>query len=177
MVRLCLLRHANSTWNRTDTDDFQRPLDRQGQNAASAMAAFLAETQSAPDLILCSAAKRTRETLAQVLSHLEDDCAIRIERRLYLACTGKLLERLQSVDTAVGKVMLIAHNPGLHELAMLLAKSGDPADLTSMRTNFPAGATAELAFDGIGWHDIAPETGRLLAFVAPSALLAARQSV
>ena len=118
MKTLFLLRHAKSSWSEPGLADFNRPLNERGRRAAPLIARYLAHCGLLPDLILCSAAQRTRETLALMLpGGLACDAVLRIESGLYGADAATLLRRLKRIETEVDCVLLIAHNPGLEDLA------------------------------------------------------------
>jgi phosphohistidine phosphatase len=118
-----------------------------------------------PDLVLCSSAVRARQTLDAVLPALGDP-AIEIESALYTFSGRVLADRLRAVPADVACVMLVGHNPAIHELALTLAGSGER--LGELRAKYPTGALA-----GIDVAD-RPATGsgagRLLAFVTPREL-------
>src|SRR5262245_58948257 len=123
MQRLYLLRHAKSSWKDPDLADHDRPLARRGRRASGAIAAYLRERDIEPELVLCSSARRTRETLER-LEPVLGSPAVRIEPELYAAGASALLERLRRVPDAVGSVMLIGHNPGMEDLAIDVARPG-----------------------------------------------------
>ena len=166
-MRLWLLRHAKSSWDRPGLDDRERPLTRRGERAAALLRAYLEAEEIRPDLVLCSSALRTRETLAQILPALGTELTIRIEPRLYGADPAELLEVVCGVRDA-GGVLLIGHNPGMQELAIALASRGDR--LGVLTTKFPTGALAEISLpDGV-WSDIGEGSGELTRFVTPREL-------
>lgn len=167
MLHLYLFRHAKSSRISKGIEDFDRPLNARGRTAATRMADHMARAGIAPDLILCSAARRARETLARTIPAFGQDCAIRIERRLYLADSAMLLDRVQSLPAGSARCMLIGHNPGLHQLARLLASDGAADAMDSLRTGFPTGAIAEIAFALRRWDEIAPGAGLLQCFMTP----------
>src|SRR5258708_3490962 len=121
MKELLLLRHAKSSWAEPGRDDFERPLNRRGRRPAAQMGSWLTEQGLQPKLVLCSAARRTRETLDLLHDALGTRVPLHIEPGLYLADAPALLARVQHVDAAVPSVLVIAHNPGLQELACELA--------------------------------------------------------
>jgi phosphohistidine phosphatase len=166
MHRLLLLRHAKSSWDDPSLADRDRPLAPRGHRAAARMANHLRSDVPRPDLVLCSPALRTRETLDR-MSNAFGDAEVVVDDELYGAGEGELLERLRAVDDRFETVAVIGHNPGIHDLAIALAGSG--ADLDRMEAKFPTGALAVLAFDG-SWRDVSPGGGRLEAFVTPKDL-------
>jgi phosphohistidine phosphatase len=163
--RLYLLRHAKSSWDEPGLADRDRPLAPRGERASKVMAEHLRDEGIAPQLVLCSPSKRTRETLARL--GLEEGSEVRFEDELYAASAGDMLEVLQGVPDEVESVMVIGHNPGMEGLALELAAGGD--DLDRMREKFPTAALAALAFDG-AWSELAPGGAELVSFVEPKEL-------
>jgi phosphohistidine phosphatase len=167
MKRLFLLRHAKSSWDDPGLADHDRPLAPRGERAAKVIARYLREERIAPDLVLCSSSRRTRETLDRIAPALGDEVRVEIERELYAASADRLLERLRAVDDDVESVMLIGHNPGIEQLALTLA--GDGEKLADVRRKYPTAALATLEFDG-RWSALEPGTARLADFVKPKQL-------
>ena len=164
MKRLHLLRHAKSSWDEPKLADRERPLAPRGRKASKVIAGHLRDEGIAPDLVLCSPSKRTRQTLQR----LELDAAVvRFEDELYAASAGELLAVLNGIGDDVGSAMLIGHNPGIQDLALQLAGSG--SDASAMRAKFPTAALATLAFSG-SWRELAPGGASLVAFVKPKQL-------
>ena len=172
MKTILLLRHAKSAWSDARLDDHDRPLNGRGERAARVVADHLARLGPRPDLILCSTAVRTRQTLMPLLKRLADPAPpISLEDRLYLAAEDTLLNRLRLVPDEVSTVLLIAHNDGIARLAELLAGSG-PADLLAkLREKYTTGALATLRTPDGPWCDLAPGSAELVAFVRPRDLM------
>ena len=163
-----LLRHAKSAWGNVGQDDHDRPLNRRGERAAQAMAGHLAASGPRPDLILCSTAVRTRQTLAPLLEALGAPVPpISLEKELYLASEDALLERLRTLPEEVRTVMLIGHNDGIGYLAGALAGFGPAAALADLRDKYPTGALTTLRLPRGRWSDLAPGACELLAFAKP----------
>lgn len=168
MKTLLLLRHAKSAWNDPRLDDHERPLNRRGERAAKAMADHIARQGPRPDLILCSTAMRTRQTLAPLLKRLDGPAPpISLEKGLYLASEDALLARLQTVADDVRTVLLIGHNDGIGQLAADLTADGPPGAVAALRAKFPTGALASLRAPAGPWSDLKPGSAKLLAFVRP----------
>ena len=161
-----LLRHAKSSWAQAGTADFDRPLAPRGEQAALRIAAHLRANAITPDLVLCSSARRTQRTLALVRTVWPDDTEVLVEEGLYGATASELIERLRSLNDDVTSVVVIGHNPGLHDLALRLAGSGDEALIDDLSTNLPTGALATLTVDG-AWKALDRGTARLAGFVVP----------
>lgn len=171
---LHLVRHAKSSWNETGGGDHERPLAPRGRKAAPAMARWMAENGVAPSLILVSTARRCQETLALMRPCFPGRPQVMTESGLYLASAEDLLARLRRIDRGCDEAMLIGHNPGLHDLALLLAGHGAAADLAALAVKFSTGALASLSFDGEGrgedWSALARGGLRLIRFVRPGDL-------
>jgi phosphohistidine phosphatase len=163
--RLYLLRHAKSSWDEPGLADRDRPLAPRGERALKVMAKHLGDEGIAPELVLCSPSRRTRETLERL--GLGKGTEVRIEDELYAASAGELLDALHEVPDEVESVMLIGHNPGMERLALELAAGG--GELDRMREKFPTAALATLEFGG-GWKDLAPGAAELVSFVKPKEL-------
>ena len=141
MLTLSLFRHAKSSWANPGQQDFDRPLNERGLDAAPRMGAFMAEHGIAPDLILCSPSVRTRQTLDLVLPHFSPRPRSSTRTRSILALPPTLLKRVRKLEADVRHAMIVAHDPGLHRLAMELPGSGDPDVLQALAQKFPtAGA-------------------------------------
>jgi phosphohistidine phosphatase len=149
MKQLYLLRHAKSSWKDTSLPDHDRPLAGRGRRAAKAIARHLREQRIEPELVLCSTARRARETLERLEPALGTP-SVQVEGDLYAASAPQLLERLRNVPDKVESVMLIGHNPGLQELALDLARAS-PA-VRDVATKYPTAALATLAFPAWSWQ-------------------------
>jgi phosphohistidine phosphatase len=164
MKHLFLLRHAKSSWDDPTLADHDRPLAPRGRRAAKVMAEHLERKRIAPELVLCSPARRTRETLARIERGLGGKTDVRIDSELYAVSAAALLEVLHEVPDEVESVMLIGHNPGIQDLALSLARAG--SEVSRVRSKFPTAALATLQFNG-GWHELAPGRAELVSFVKP----------
>jgi phosphohistidine phosphatase len=157
------MRHAKAVPEDRD-GDAERPLAKRGRKAAAAMGDYLAGLKPRPGLVLCSAAQRTRETLDEVMPSLDPAPEVLYEDRLYLASASRLIERLQHLPESAGSVLLIGHNPGLHQLAMTLAANGE-----TLAEGFPTAALAVLRFGG-AWEALRPHDAKLVDYQTPKSL-------
>jgi phosphohistidine phosphatase len=162
--RLALLRHAKSSWNDPDLDDHDRPLNGRGRRAAAQMGRYLQQRGIAPAVVLCSSAVRTRQTLE--LLELAGEPRVLYETELYGASAGELLRRLRRLDDTVPSVLLIGHNPGMHDLAVALTGDHDGAAIA----DFPTAALAELSAPIARWPDLEPGTATLERLITPKDL-------
>ena len=143
--QLVLVRHAKSSWEDPAVADHDRPLANRGRKALGRMSAHLEDEHIRPDVVLCSSARRTRETLDGIRPSLGKHVRIEIENGLYDAGLDDLLTRLQTIDDSTRSVLVIGHNPGLAELVELLS-AHDPAP--SDPHEVPTGAIAVFTFAG-----------------------------
>jgi phosphohistidine phosphatase len=164
------MRHAKSSWADESQDDHDRPLDQRGERAASLMGAFLAQSGLEIDLVLCSTATRSRQTALRLarLAALPEPI---FERSLYLASASALLERLVRCPESASGVLLIGHNPGLADLAAILAGRGSADDLDQLTRKFPTAALAIFTTDSSGWAGLGPGSATLERFVRPKQLV------
>jgi phosphohistidine phosphatase len=176
MLTLALLRHAKSSWADARLDDFARPLARRGQEAAPLIGRYIAQSGLQPELVLCSAAVRTRETVDLVLKELQAPPKVLYKRCLYLATATAMLERIRQVGDQVGRLIIVGHNPGLQALGLSLVGQGRSDDITGLATRLPTGGMAVIAFGADSWADVRPASGRLEQFVTPKGLAAALEA-
>jgi phosphohistidine phosphatase len=167
MKRLYLLRHAKSSWDDPTLADEDRPLAPRGRRAAKVMAKHLRSEGVAPELVLCSPSRRTRQTLKRIAPDLGKSADVQIEPELYSASSAALLEVLHEGPEEVESVMLIGHNPGIQDLALSLAGAG--SEITRVKGKFPTAALATLELAG-SWHELAPGSAELMSFVKPKEL-------
>jgi phosphohistidine phosphatase len=117
--------------------------------------------------VLCSSATRTRETFTLVQPAFAD-APIQVEEDLYAVSGDALLERLRTVPDEVDSVLLIGHNPGLHDLALALASAG--AELDRLEAKLPTGGFVTLAIPRSPWSDLGRGDAELVGYVVPKQL-------
>ena len=166
MLRLYFLRHAKA---KTDADltDIDRPLAERGRLDAAQMASRLTDWAEGPNLVLCSAAQRARETLASIIPSLNGNILINIEVRLYTFDPTEVLGRLAEIPQSNATVLLIGHNPALEIATKFLTAGSSPAAMHQLNTKFPPCALATLQFNTDSWPAIGAKTGRLVRFSTP----------
>lgn len=166
---LYLLRHAKSSWDAPELADIDRPLAGRGRRDAEAIATYLRDQEIVPALILCSPARRARQTLKPLKQRLSGSRVV-IEDALYAASADRLLRRVREIEDEVPSALLIAHEPGIRQLALLLAPKGAGKALARVQEKFPTGAVAALAFSSEPWNALAPGDAELRWFVRPKEL-------
>jgi|ERR1044071_595013 phosphohistidine phosphatase len=156
MKKLLLLRHAKSSWEDTSLPDFERPLNERGLRAAPLVGKFMREQKIRPDLVICSPAKRTRETIALVLEAAGIEPEVRYDERIYEASVTSLLEIISQIEDDKAEVMLVGHNPGFENLL---------ERLTNESIRMPTATLACIALNAERWREAAPNGGQLERFV------------
>jgi phosphohistidine phosphatase len=173
MKTIFLLRHAKSDWGNPALKDHERSLNERGQEAAPRMAEYIKSKRYKPDIVLCSAARRTVETYDLVKSAL-GDAPVKFEESLYLAEMRNLIERINWLDDALTSVLMIGHNPGLEQLANVLTRSPEKEDEEKlhkrMRDKFSTASFVVIKMPVDAWRDVKPGIGKLKDFMRPKDL-------
>jgi phosphohistidine phosphatase len=168
MLTLSLLRHAKSSWKDPTLPDHIRPLNTRGKAEAPVMGKEIAKHRFDPDLVLCSTARRTRDTLQLVLPELKTAPKIIYEDGLYHGTPAELLYRLQEVAAGVGQVLLVGHNPELQAFALNLVGSGSKQLKDRLEAKLPTAGLVVLRFRVGAWKDVTTHSGKLELFLTPS---------
>ena len=165
--RLYVLRHAKSSWDDPTQRDEDRQLAPRGKRAVKLLAEYVERNGIRPELVLCSPARRTLETLSGV-SPTGDAM---IEPELYTATVGELIERFRRLPPETRSAMVIGHNPAMQMLVLRLVRpTPDPdARLADVRRKFPTGALATLSF-AAPWQELSAGCAELSDYVRPKAL-------
>jgi len=162
-----LLRHAKSDW--PDVPDRDRPLAKRGQRDAPVIGRWLHDQGYQPEIVICSAAVRTRETWDLVAPELGRSPSVTFEPRAYAASALTLLYLVRELPADCQAALLIGHNPGVSELASTLIESAGDDTPGTPGLRFPTAAVAVLDFPG-DWADLAPGRAHLLDFTTPADL-------
>ena len=173
MRRLILLRHSTAERAEPGRSDQERALTPQGGTDAATVGAYLANHSFRPDQVLVSPSVRTRETWQQIAAALRTAPDAAFDERIYNATTQTLFNVVAETPDTVGAVLLLGHNPGLHELAMLLVATGDIDTRERLRENFPTSGIAVIDFALDSWSKLHSRSGRLERFVSPKAIVSA----
>jgi phosphohistidine phosphatase len=172
MRRLMLFRHAKSDRNQPGKGDHERVLNARGSKDAPLMGAYLSHHGFVPDLALVSTAARTQETWALAAKALPKT-ALRLEERLYEASNQTVLELIMGVDAKVKSLILVGHNPSIHDVAASLVGTGDLEARQRLQEKFPTAGIAIIDFAIEDWRKLRAASGRLERFVSPRMLAAA----
>ncbi len=169
MRRLLLLRHAKAVPHSAETD-LERVLTKRGLDDALAMGEWIRSSGLIPDAAVVSHARRTRQTLSQVLEAVGKHVPVFLEPRLYHADPATLLEELHTAPDHVHTLLVVGHNPGISELAHYLTGSGEASQLAHLAQGFPTAALAVIDFEMNTWAQASPYAGRLKEYVTPATL-------
>ncbi|MFD5125698.1 SixA phosphatase family protein [Streptomyces sp. NPDC058385] len=165
-LRLIVLRHAKAAWP-DGVSDFDRPLAPRGRRDAPAAGRRLREAGWIPDMVICSPARRTRETFELVAPELAPSPAVTYDPRAYEASGSQLLTVLRDVPSRCRTLLLVGHSPGVQDLTLALARgAAADEDLARARGKFPTSAIAVLALPG-PWQLLAPASCLLVGFAVP----------
>ena len=174
MRRLMLLRHAKTEHDAPSGRDQDRRLDERGRINAAEIGGWIGRHPPFPDLVLVSPAIRAHQTWEiawEAMKKLVPQPRVELLPELYGADPSQLLQTIRAASSADPKaLMLVAHNPGMHELALALAGSGDAAGRAALADNLPTSGLALFDFPIDDWADVAFRRGRLVSFVSPKLL-------
>jgi phosphohistidine phosphatase len=174
MHRLMLLRHAKTEHDAPSGRDLDRRLDKRGRDDAAEIGDWIGRHPPFPDLVLVSSAIRAHQTWEiawEAMRDLVPEPQVELLPELYGADPAELLHIIRHASSAnPQRLMLVGHNPGMHELALALAGSGDAAGRKSLADNLPTSGLAILDFDVEDWRKVAFRHGRLVQFVSPKLL-------
>ena len=171
-LRLILFRHGKAVRGQPGERDFDRGLEPRGMTDSEKIGAFLTRHGLLPEKIIVSPAVRTRDTWARAALTCPEAPAPVQEPRLYDAKADTILKIVKETAHA-SQVLVVGHNPGLHELATMLIASGDIESRERLSENLPTAGLVVIGFAADSWSKVHPRSGRLELFVVPRMLDAA----
>jgi phosphohistidine phosphatase len=172
MRRLILLRHAKTERAEPGERDRDRKLTKRGRADAATIGAYMARHGLVPDLALVSPARRTEETWEILAAAFAKAPRHSNEERIYNASTEGLIELIGETRSAQS-LLVVGHNPGLHDAAMQLIVSGDVEMRGSLSEKLPTSGLVLIEFALDDWSRLHRQSGRLDRFVTPRQLAAA----
>lgn len=175
MRRLMLLRHAKTESQAASGRDQDRRLAERGQRDAAEMGDWIATHPPVPEAVLVSHAVRARQTWDIAWQAMKGRVAapeVETLAELYGADPAQILETIRTATAPANprRLLLVGHNPGMHEAALMLMGSGDRAGAKALADNLPTAGLAILDFDVKDWGDVAYRRGKLVLFVSPKLL-------
>lgn len=174
MRRLMLLRHAKTETDSPSGQDHDRRLDDRGRSDAAEIGHWIAHNPPFPNLVFVSSAVRAQQTWSLVWEAMKDRVpppGVETVGAIYGAEPAELLQVVRmAADSDPRRLMLVGHNPGMHELALMLTGHGEKAARKGLQENLPTSGLAVLDFDTEDWKDVAFRHGTLALFVSPKLL-------
>lgn len=168
VLKLMLLRHAKSSWGEPDIDDRDRKLSGRGKAAAQAMGRVMRQRDLLPELVLCSPARRARDTWSIVAEELKSAPKALFEEDAYdFGNGGRLAELIRAKGKSARSLLVIGHNPSIEGLAHRLVGTGDPILAERLKKKYPTGALAVFDGDLPNWSAFSEEAFVLTHFIRP----------
>lgn len=161
MLNLYLLRHAKSSWDNPGLADFDRPLNERGKRAAPFMGEVFSARNCPVDLVICSPAKRTRQTADLFMKAAKLKAAVDFEDGIYEASCRNLVNILKRQESGQKNILMIGHNPGFGELLSYF---------TQAREHFPTASLAHITFKCDDWINVNSDSGNFEWILRPKEL-------
>jgi phosphohistidine phosphatase len=181
MRRLFLLRHAKTERDSPSGLDRDRRLDTRGREDAPEIGGYMSDHKLVPDLALISPATRTRETWQLLAPALKAEVKAEFIGDLYGADAREVLQIVRAAsgradDRDLRSIMVVGHNPGLHELSFELIGKAKAEDREALQENLPTSGLTVFKFAIDNWNDVSVRHGTLERFVSPRRLKLQRES-
>jgi phosphohistidine phosphatase len=170
MRRLMLLRHAKAERSLPGEQDRERGLIERGRNEASLIGGYMVTHAFTPERVLVSPAVRTQETWRCASATFRPAPAAMTVERLYDASAPAILAAIKEAPATANTLLVIGHNPGVHELAVLLIASGDIQTREQLREKLPTCGLVIVDFAIEEWARLHSHSGRLERFITPKSL-------
>jgi len=170
MRRLLLFRHAKAEQSEPGMEDRARKLIDRGRKDAAKVGAYMASHGLIPDRVIASPSTRTLETWKSVASAFRSPPAAAAVERLYDATAHSILMSVKEAAAAAHTLLVVGHNPGLQDLAVMLIASGDVQARERLREKLPTSGLVIIDFAFDDWGKLHPQCGRLERFVTPKSL-------
>jgi phosphohistidine phosphatase len=173
MRRLILFRHAKTEPSEPGLEDRARVLVERGRRDAAKIGAYMKSHALVPDRVVISPAARTQETWKITATAFRPAPGAASADQLYDATPHAIFAVIKDAPTAAHTLMVVGHNPGLHEVALMLIASGDIDARERLREKLPTAGLVIIDFAFDDWSKLHPQSGRLERFVSPKSLEAA----
>lgn len=171
--RLLIFRHAKAERSIAGAVDRDRPLTAQGRKDAARIGAYMADRALLPDRVLISPALRVQETWTYAAKAFRRAPTAGSVERLYDAAPHTILAVIKQIPASAHTALLVGHNPGLHEVALMLVTAGDGEARKRLQEKLPTAGLVIIDFAIDDWCRVHPRSGRLEQFVTPKSLNAA----
>ena len=154
-------------------EDRARALIERGRRDAVKIGAYMASHALVPDRVVISPAARTQETWKFTATAFRPAPGAMTEEKLYDATPHAIFAVIKDAPASAHTLLVIGHNPGLHEVAQMLIASGDSEARERLREKLPTAGLLIIDFAIDAWSKLHPQSGRLERFVSPKSLEAA----
>jgi phosphohistidine phosphatase len=169
-MRLILFRHAKAEKAEPGMSDRDRGLTARGRSDAARMGAYMAQHALIPNCSIVSPARRTRETSESLLAAFSLPPALSYDERLYNAHPDAILSVIRDGGHSARTLLLVGHNPGVHESACRLIAAGEVEARERLNEGLPTAGMVVIDFAGENWQTLHVHGGRLERFVTPRSL-------
>jgi phosphohistidine phosphatase len=173
MRRLLLFRHSKAERPEPGHEDLARALIERGRRDAARIGSYMANHGLVPDRVMVSPAKRTQETWKHAAAAFRPAPGATTVESLYDASPHTIFAAIKDAPANAHTLLVVGHNPGLHELALMLIASGDIDARESLHEKLPTSGLVIIDFAFDDWGKLHPQSGRLERFVSPKSLDAA----
>jgi phosphohistidine phosphatase len=170
MRRLLLFRHAKAEQSEPGMEDRARKLMERGCKDAAKVGAYMASHGLIPDQVITSPSSRTLETWKSAATAFRSPPGAAVVERLYDATAQSILTSIKDAVPGTHTLLVVGHNPGLHDLAVMLIASGDVQARERLREKLPTSGLVIIDFAFDDWGKLHPQCGRLERFVTPKSL-------
>ena len=170
MKTIFLLRHAKSSWDNLNLDDFDRPLSNKGIKASKKIGNYLKTNKFVPDIIYCSTAKRAKQTWELTNIIIKKKKNILYKDNLYMANLSEFMKIIKKTKNKFKNLMIVSHNPGIESLAIELSKNENNKFHQIINIKYPTGALVVIKFNLNDWGKINYKKGEIYEFIKPKEL-------
>ena len=167
MRRLILFRHAKAEASEPGMEDRARALVERGRKDAAKMGAYMAGHGLTPDKVILSPATRTQETWKHASAAFKPAPGAKTCDKLYDATLHAIFGVIKDAPAAGHTLLIVGHNPSLHEVAVSLIATGDIEARERLREKLPTAGLVIIDFAFDDWSKLNPQSGRLERFVNP----------
>jgi phosphohistidine phosphatase len=170
MKMLAMLRHARAAPDLPGGNDFDRPLDESGREAAQRLGQELKIRGKRFDLVLASAAVRVRETVAELAQGYAEELPVRFEPELYSATATTLLGMVRALSDEFHAPLIVGHNPTMQQIVLDLTDADPQGRRGQVAAGFPTAALAMVALPAQHWREVAPGQGEISELILANSL-------
>lgn len=170
MKKLLLLRHAKSDWDDFTLEDHERPLNKRGEHNAQQMGAYMANNSIQPDMIYCSTAQRTRQTLSLLLAQSGLSCPVDYVPGIYEATASTLMNIVTNCPDKYDTLLIVGHNPGMQILGLTLTEGQNIPLRRKLEYRLPTGTLQTITLNITSYTETKQGCGTLESFTKPKSL-------